>query len=75
MLSTEYATGIPIIDIIGVFLKGENRKPMSLPRNAEVTRWETNKDHVVVYFQLEWKPYYRGEFEPPMNWYIYDSEN
>ena len=75
MLSTEYAAGIPIKDIIDVFLKGGNDKPIYPPPKAEMTRWEVNKDHVVVYFQLEWKPYYRGEFEPPMNWYIYDSEH
>jgi len=75
MLSTEYCTAIPIADIIDVFLKGGNRKPMYIPPNAEMTRWETNKDFVLVYFQLEWKPYYRNEWEPPMHWHIYDPEN
>ena len=48
---------------------------MYIPPNAEMTRWETNKDFVLVYFQLEWKPYYRNEWEPPMHWHIYDPEN
>lgn len=75
MLSTEYVAAIPVKDIIDVFLKGGNDKPLYPPPRAEMTRWEVKGDCVLVYFQLEWKPYYRGEFAPPMEWRIYDPEN
>jgi len=75
MLSTEYVSAIPVKDIIDVFLKGGNDKPLYPPPRAEMTRWEAKGDCVLIYFQLEWKPYYRGEFEPPMAWHIYDPEH
>ena len=75
MLSTEYRAGIDIKDIIGVFLRGEPLKTLHIPPRAEFTRWEMDDENgiVFVYFQLEWKPYYRGEFEHPMPWYIYEE--